>query len=79
MWCLEQKLFLRRKKPFCYFYIALAYTLLVAFTRMLVGAHYLSDVGMGGLITTVCLYGYYEVILHEPRIYQEPSKEEVQE
>ena len=67
------------KHQVIYFYIALAYTLLVAFTRMLVGAHYLSDVGMGGLITTVCLYGFYEVVLHESRIYQEPSKEETQE
>lgn len=67
------------KHQIIYFYVALAYALFVAFTRMLVGAHYLSDVGMGGLITTVCLYGYYEVILHEPRIYQEPVKEEAQE
>ena len=58
------------KRQVLYFYIGLAYTLFVAFTRILVGAHYLSDVGMGGLITLVCTYIYYEIILNEPRIYK---------
>ena len=65
------------KRQVLYFYIAMAYTLFVAFTRLLVGAHYLSDVGMGGLITLVCLYLYYEIILHYPRLYE--KQEEVQE
>lgn len=55
------------------FYIALAYALFIAFTRMLVGAHFLSDVGMGGLITMLCIYGFYEVIIHNPKIYENPS------
>lgn len=33
----------------------LAWALLVMFARMLVGAHYLSDVSMGGIITTACM------------------------
>ena len=65
------------KRQVLYFYLAMAYTIFVAFTRLLVGAHYLSDVGMGGLITLVCLYLYYEIILHYPRLYE--KQEEVQE
>ena len=64
------------KHQVLYFYLALAYTLFVAFTRILVGAHYLSDVGMGGLITVVCLYMYYEIIIHEPRVYKKEVQEE---
>lgn len=60
-----------------YFYLALIYTLFVAFTRLLVGAHYLTDIAMGGLITLVCLYIYYEIILHKTEIYQAPQVEEV--
>ena len=67
------------KNQTLYFYIGLAYTLLVAFTRMLVGAHYLSDVGMGALVTVLCLYGFNEVALHNQKLYQLPSKEEVKE
>ena len=62
------------KHQVIYFYIAMAYTLFVAFTRVLVGAHYLSDVGMGGLITVVCLYIYYEIILHYPKLYEKPEE-----
>ena len=70
------------KNQVLYFYLALAYALFVAFTRMLVGAHYLSDVGMGGLITVLCLYGFYEIILHNPKhlLFEEsPVEEPVQE
>ena len=63
------------KNQVIYFYIGLAYTLFVAFTRLLVGAHYLSDVGMGALITTLCLYGFYEIALHYPQLYEIPSNE----
>lgn len=38
-----------------FFYCGLAWTLLVAFTRILVGAHFLSDVSMGGLLMTLLL------------------------
>ena len=53
-----------------YFYIALIYALFVAYTRVVVGAHFMSDVGMGGLLTTTCLYIYYEIILHKPELYE---------
>ena len=59
-----------------YFYIGVAYALFVAFTRMLVGAHFMSDVGMGGLITLVCIYGFYEVALHNPKAYELPAVSE---
>ena len=67
------------KNQVIYFYIGLAYTLFVAFTRLLVGAHYLSDVGMGALITTLCLYGFYEIALHYPHLYELPSNEGTEE
>ena len=45
------------------FYAGLAWCLLVSFTRILVGAHFLSDVSMGGLITTIfALIAYYTVM-----------------
>ena len=65
------------KHQVLYFYLALLYALFVANTRIVVGAHFMSDVGMGGLITTTCLYIYYEIILHYPSLYKE--KEVTQE
>ena len=38
------------------FYIAFAWGLVVMFARMLVGAHYLTDVCFGALLTVVCYY-----------------------
>ncbi len=38
------------------FYGAFIWTVFIGFTRMLVGAHYLSDVAMGALILVICLY-----------------------
>ena len=64
------------KHQVLYFYIGMAYTLFVAFTRMLVGAHYLSDVGMGGLISLICTYIYYEIIIHKPILYKKEENEE---
>lgn len=61
------------KLQILYFYLALLYALFVANTRVVVGAHFMSDVGMGGLLTTTCLYIYYEIILHKPEIYQLPQ------
>lgn len=63
------------KNQILYFYLGLVWTLFVGFTRMLVGAHFLSDIGFGGLITAVCLYCYYEVILNCPKIYTTLPKE----
>ena len=65
------------KHQLLYFYIALAYTLFVAFTRLLVGAHYMSDVAMGGIISLLCTYVFYEIILHNPKLYKLPEQEVV--
>ncbi len=45
------------------FYAGLVWALLVAFTRMLVGAHFLSDIAMGGFLTFLCFIIANEVIL----------------
>ena len=45
------------------FYAGLAWSLLIAFSRILVGAHFLSDVSMGGMLTTICLIVAYYVVM----------------
>lgn len=45
------------------FYVGLGWTLLISFSRLLVGAHFLSDVSMGGLITSICLLAANEVVI----------------
>ena len=45
------------------FYGGLAWTLFVAFTRILVGAHFLSDVSMGGILTSVFILVCNEVLI----------------
>ena len=57
------------------FYIGFAWTLLMGFSRMLVGAHYLSDVCMGALIVTVVYYITNEIALKKKWIYQEETSE----
>ena len=57
------------------FYIGFAWTLLMGFSRMLVGAHYLSDVCMGALIVTVVYYITNEIALRKKWIYQEETSE----
>ena len=47
------------------FYGALAFSLLVMFSRLLVGAHYLSDVCMGGLLAVIFFYIANEVIIQK--------------
>ena len=42
-----------KKHQVMLFYIALAYTLIVAFSRMTLGAHFLSDIAMGGILFSV--------------------------
>ncbi len=46
------------------FYGGLAWVLLVAFARILVGAHFLSDVSMGAILTLICLLIANEVLIH---------------
>ncbi|MDE6659026.1 MAG: phosphatase PAP2 family protein, partial [Eubacterium sp.] len=38
------------KNQFC-FWLACVYTSIVAFTRLVMGAHYLSDVTVGGIVS----------------------------
>ena len=45
------------------FYAGFAWLVLVAFVRMLVGAHFLSDVSMGSLITLLMLFIANEVVM----------------
>ena len=45
------------------FYAGFAWVLLVSFTRILVGAHFLSDVSMGGIITTLFMLINNEVLI----------------
>ena len=51
------------KLGICLFYAGFAWVLLVAFTRILVGAHFLSDVSMGGILTSVCMLICNEVLI----------------
>ncbi len=45
------------------FYVGFAYTLFVAFTRILVGAHFLSDVSMGGILTSIFMLASNETLI----------------
>ena len=44
------------------FFGGLAFSMLVMFTRLLVGAHFLSDVSMGAIIVTVCMIIALEIL-----------------
>ena len=59
------------------FFGCLAWTLLVAFTRMLVGAHFLSDISMGGLLTMICAMIANEVVIHHKLTKQYQLEETV--
>ena len=56
-------LFMDKKFQLPIFYAGVAWALFVAFTRILVGAHFLSDVSMGGLLSIVCLIIANEVVI----------------
>lgn len=45
------------------FYIGLAYCSLISFTRILVGAHYLSDVCFGALLTLTLMWIAWEIVI----------------
>ena len=47
------------------FYGGLAWTLLIAWSRIFVGAHFLSDVSMGGILTMVCALVAYYVVMRD--------------
>ena len=50
------------------FYSALVWCLVVCASRIWVGAHFLSDVSMGGLITSICLLIAFFVIINNKKI-----------
>ena len=60
------------------FYIGAAFGFLMMFSRMLVGAHYLTDTCMGSLIVMVTFYVVNEVALRK-KIYDDPVVEAPQE
>ena len=53
------------------FFIGVAWNLLLAFSRMLVGAHYLSDVSMGALLTILIAFVFNMIF---PGIYNKITK-----
>ena len=60
-------------KELLMFYIGFAWTLLMMFSRMLVGAHYLSDTCMGSLIVMVVYYVVHTFSVSKGWIYKEES------
>ena len=61
------------------FYTGVAITLLVCFARILVGAHFLSDVSMGALLTAICAFIANEVIIAWMQKYEAKEQQPVQE
>ena len=59
------------------FYIGAAYGFLMMFSRMLVGAHFLTDTCMGSLIVMIVFYIVNEFAYK--RNYFEPKEEVVEE
>ena len=64
-----------------FFYVAFAWGLVVMFSRMLVGAHYLTDTCMGSLLAVVFFYIANEVVVRKllPQEEQEKPKEETEQ
>lgn len=58
-----------------FFYIGFAWTLLVMFARLIVGAHYLSDVCTGALIILIFYYISNEIIMR--KVFKEEEVEEI--
>lgn len=59
------------KKALICYYAGFAWALLVAASRILVGAHFLSDVSMGMLLSLICLFIVNEVIIHIKYLHEE--------
>lgn len=55
--------------------IAVIWNLVLAFTRMLVGAHFLTDVSMGALFTVIIAYVLNEIFLRFYNKIEEPAPE----
>jgi len=58
-----------------FFYIAFGWGLIVMFSRMLVGAHYLTDTCMGSLLAVIFFYIGNEVVVRK-LLPEEEKKEE---
>ena len=61
------------------FYIGFAWTLLMMFSRMLVGAHFLTDTCMGALIVVVVVYIGHEIATRNGFIYKDEYHPQPQE
>ena len=61
------------------FYIGFAWTLLMMFSRMLVGAHFLTDTCMGALIVIVVVYIGHEIATRNGFIYKDEYHPQPQE
>ena len=62
-----------------FFYIAFAWGLVVMFSRMLVGAHYLTDTCMGSLLAVIFFYIGNEVVVRKLLPVEEKKEEVVEE
>ena len=61
------------------FYVGLAWCLFICWSRILVGAHFLSDVSMGGLITIIfLLIAYYVIEKLKPVVVQDFPEAQVE-
>ena len=65
-------------KEIVLFYIGAAWGFLMMFSRLLVGAHYLTDTCMGSLICMVAFYVVNEFAVRK-KLYEEPTSENIQE
>ena len=65
-------------KELLLFYIGVVWGFIMMFSRMLVGAHYLTDTCMGSLIVMVTFYVTNEVA-YRKKLYDEPAIEPVKE
>jgi len=61
-----------------FFYIAFGWGLIVMFSRMLVGAHYLTDTCMGSLLAVVFFYIGNEVVIRKLLPAEEKKEEQVE-
>jgi membrane-associated phospholipid phosphatase len=61
------------------FYIGFSWTLLMMFSRMLVGAHFLTDTCMGALIVVVVVYIGHEIATRKGLIYKDEYHPQQQE
>lgn len=53
------------------FYVGFSWNLLTSFSRILVGAHFLSDVAMGSLLVLICYYIVNEIIVKKLFVVEE--------